>query len=80
MIAISSGVSSSLSLYSSLVGLVILSMVFAPQEWKRDKRAIVGAALLILGMVGKSAYAAVIAEPSICRSDYWFLIIECWYR
>lgn len=69
--------SSSLSLYSSLVGLVILFMVYAPQEWKRDRRALVGLALLVGGLIGKTAYAAVIT-PGVCSRPWGWVILECW--
>lgn len=79
MIAVlwTSGPASSLTLYMMLFTFLIVGFVFAPQEWKRDRRALVGLALLVIGLVGKAAYAAVVS-PGVCDRAWGWLVIECW--
>lgn len=72
-----SGAASSVSLYLSLVTLVVVGFVFAPQEIKRDKRAVVGLVLLALGLIGQTASAAVVGL-GVCGRPWWWLVIECY--
>lgn len=73
-----SGAASSVSLYLSVAMVVIVGFVFAPQEIKRDKRAVVGLVLLALGLIGKTAFAAVVG-PGVCGRPWAWLIVECWF-
>lgn len=56
---------SALSLYASLLACVLAGVAFAPQQVRRDKRAIVAVVVIVLAAIGIRASAAVI--PDICQ-------------
>ena len=59
--------------------MVPVLMVFAPQPIRRDKRTV--AALVVLAgiAIGVPVYAVVCNVCALCKTDYWWLIAECWF-
>jgi glucose uptake protein GlcU len=77
MVIVSGPVFSDLSLAFTVLTVVLMGFVYAPQEWKRDKRVIVGFLLVLAAVVGHPLYAFPF-DPIVCRSEWWWLFIECY--
>lgn len=74
LLVVPEGFASSLSLFVMLATVVPISLAFAPQEVRRDKRVIVGLGLVVLAAIGTTASAAV---TNICAYAWW--AFECWF-
>lgn len=75
MVFVTSGATSALSLYGVLCMIPIL-LLWSPQHVRRDKRVLVGAALVIVAALG---FPALAADSKICEICPWWLCIECLY-
>jgi hypothetical protein len=71
------------SLGPSWVSLVFLMLpiliVFAPQAVRRDKRTVAAVLASAVVLIGVPAYAVVCNICAVCKTEYWWLIPECWF-
>jgi hypothetical protein len=74
-----SPVISSLSLYFVMLTVVPIGLLLAPQPVRRDKRTIVTLLLLAAVVIGVPVYAVVCNVCEVCKGDYWWLYMECWF-
>jgi hypothetical protein len=59
--------------------LLPIGLLLAPQPIRTDKRTIAGLLVSVLLIVGVPIYAAICNVCELCKGDYWWLILECWF-
>ena len=72
--AVHPGWLSSLAFYLTILTAVPVGLLLAPQSVRRDKRVLIGLALVLLALIGMPTFAAV---TPICKYAFW--AIECWF-
>jgi hypothetical protein len=67
-------------LWVSLVVLMLpILIVFAPQAVRRDKRTIATLLVAVAFVVGVPVYAVICNVCALCKTEWWFLYVECWF-
>jgi hypothetical protein len=78
-IVIGSSAVSTLSLYAVMLTIVPLGLLLAPQPVRTDKRTIAAVIAAAAILIGAPAYAVVCNVCALCKTEWWFLYVECWF-